>query len=176
MQRIAILIPCYNESATIKKVVEDFNAVLPEATIYVYDNNSTDGTAEIARDAGAVVKHEYRQGKGNVIRSMFRDIEADCYLMIDGDDTYPAENAKMMVDLVFNKGVDMVIGNRLSTTYFTENKRRFHNFGVYDLLNCLILDYTNCPKTAQFYAQNGSLISPEYSGDITLSNYFVKFF
>lgn len=129
MKRIAILIPCYNESATIKKVVEDFKAVLPEATIYVYDNNSTDGTAEIASAAGAIVKHEYRQGKGNVIRSMFRDIEAECYLMIDGDDTYPAEHAKMMVDLVLNKGVDMVIGNRLSTTYFTENKRRFHNLG-----------------------------------------------
>ena len=129
MSSIAVLIPCYNESVTIKKVIEDYKKALPEATIYVYDNNSSDGTDEIARAAGAIVKYEYRQGKGNVIRSMFRDIEADCYLMIDGDDTYPAENARHMVDLVLNKGVDMVIGDRLSSTYFTENKRPFHNLG-----------------------------------------------
>lgn len=129
MSSIAVLIPCYNESVTIKKVIEDYKKALPEATIYVYDNNSSDGTDEIARKAGAEVTYEYRQGKGNVIRSMFRDIDADCYLMIDGDDTYPAENARHMVDLVLNKGVDMVIGDRLSSTYFTENKRPFHNLG-----------------------------------------------
>lgn len=129
MSKIAVLIPCYNESLTIRKVVEDFRAALPEADIYVYDNNSTDHTDEIAREAGAIVRYEYRQGKGNVIRSMFRDIDADCYLMIDGDDTYPAENAREMVDLVLKKGVDMVVGDRLSSTYFVENKRPFHNFG-----------------------------------------------
>lgn len=129
MSKIAVLIPCYNESVTIAKVVADYRAVLPEADIYVYDNNSTDGTDEIARQAGAIVCYEYRQGKGNVIRSMFRDIDADCYLMIDGDDTYPAENARQMCDLVLGKGVDMVIGDRLSSTYFKENKRPFHNVG-----------------------------------------------
>lgn len=129
MDKIAVLIPCYNESITIRKVVEDYKSVLPEATIYVYDNNSGDGTDEIAREAGAVVRYEYRQGKGNVIRSMFRNIEAECYLMIDGDDTYPAENARQMAELVLSKGVDMVIGDRLSSTYFMENKRPFHNFG-----------------------------------------------
>lgn len=129
MSKIAVLIPCYNESVTIKKVIEDYKKVLPEATIYVYDNNSTDGTDQIAREVGAIVKYEYRQGKGNVIRSMFRDIDADCYLMIDGDDTYPAENAREMTELVLNKGLDMVIGDRLSSTYFTENKRPFHNMG-----------------------------------------------
>ena len=129
MAKIAVLIPCYNESMTVAKVVADYKAALPEADIYVYDNNSTDGTDEIARAAGAIVKYEYRQGKGNVIRSMFRDIDADCYLMIDGDDTYPAEHAREMCDLVLEKGVDMVIGDRLSSTYFTENKRPFHNVG-----------------------------------------------
>ncbi len=139
-KKIAVLIPCYNESKTIKKVVEDYKKVLPEADIYVYDNNSSDHTDEIAREAGAIVRYEYRQGKGNVIRSMFKDIEADCYLMIDGDDTYPAENAREMCDLVLNKKVDMVIGDRLSSTYFTENKRPFHNFGnrlVRGLINFL---------------------------------------
>lgn len=129
MDKIAVLIPCYNESLTIEKVVSDYKEALPEATIYVYDNNSSDHTNELARKAGAKVVYEYRQGKGNVIRSMFRDIDAECYLMIDGDDTYPAENAREMVDLVLNKGVDMVIGDRLSSTYFTENKRPFHNMG-----------------------------------------------
>lgn len=134
------MIPCYNESKTIKKVVEDYKKALPEADIYVYDNNSSDHTDEIAREAGAIVRYEYRQGKGNVIRSMFKDIEADCYLMIDGDDTYPAENAREMCDLVLDKKVDMVIGDRLSSTYFTENKRPFHNFGnrlVRGLINFL---------------------------------------
>ena len=126
---IAVLIPCYNESKTIRKVVEDFRRVLPEAAIYVYDNNSTDGSDEIARDASAIVCYEYRQGKGNVVRSMFRNIDADCYIMVDADDTYCAEDAKKMVDLVLKKGVDMVIGDRLSSTYFQENKRPFHNIG-----------------------------------------------
>lgn len=137
---IAILIPCYNESQTIAKVVNDYKNVLPEAEIYVYDNNSSDETDKIARNAGAIVKYEYRQGKGNVIRSMFQDIDADCYLMIDGDDTYPAEHAREMCDLVLHKGVDMVIGDRLSSTYFVENKRPFHNFGnvlVRKLINSL---------------------------------------
>ena len=129
MSKIAVLIPCYNESVTITKVIADYRAALPEADIYVYDNNSTDGTDELARQAGAIVRYEYRQGKGNVIRSMFRDIDADCYLMIDGDDTYPAENARQMCKLVLEKGVDMVIGDRLSSTYFKENKRPFHNAG-----------------------------------------------
>lgn len=130
MDRIAVLIPCYNESKTIAKVVADFKAALPEdAVIYVYDNNSTDGTADIARAAGAVVRHEYQQGKGNVIRRMFREIDAQCYLMADGDDTYPAEFATEMAEMVLERSVDMVVGDRLSATYFTENKRPFHNFG-----------------------------------------------
>lgn len=129
MKKIAVLIPCYNEAKTIKKVINDYKKALPDAFIYVYDNNSTDGTDEIAFKEGAIVRHEYRQGKGNVIRTMFRDIDADCYLMIDGDDTYPAENAKEMCDLVLDGKADMVIGDRLSSTYFKENKRPFHNFG-----------------------------------------------
>lgn len=129
MKKIAILIPCYNEAQTIEKVVKDYKKVLPDADIYVYDNNSTDKTDEIAKKAGAIVKYEYRQGKGNVIRTMFREIDADCYLMIDGDDTYPAENAKEMCNLVLNGKADMVVGDRLSSTYFTENKRPFHNLG-----------------------------------------------
>lgn len=130
MDKVAVLIPCYNESKTIAKVVADFRAVLPEGSvIYVYDNNSSDGTAEIALAAGAVVRHEYQQGKGNVIRRMFREIDAQCYLMVDGDDTYPAEFAPEMIAKVLDRGVDMVVGDRLSATYFTENKRPFHNFG-----------------------------------------------
>lgn len=128
-KKIAILIPCYNESQTISKVIKDFKKALPESDIYVYDNNSTDGTDEIAKKAGAIVKYEYAQGKGNVIRRMFREIDADCYLMIDGDDTYPSESAKEMCDLILCNKADMVIGDRLSSTYFTENKRPFHNFG-----------------------------------------------
>ena len=129
MKKIAVLIPCYNESKTIEKVVKDYKKALPEADIYVYDNNSTDGTDKIAKKAGAIVKYEYKQGKGNVIRSMFRQIDADCYLMIDGDDTYPAEFAREMCDLILDGKADMVIGDRLSSTYFTENKRPFHNLG-----------------------------------------------
>ena len=144
--RIAVLIPCYNESKTIEKVVKDYKKVLPEAEIYVYDNNSKDGTDEIARNAGAIVRYETKQGKGNVMRTMFRDIEADCYLMVDGDDTYPAENAREMCDYVLNNDVDMVIGDRLSSTYFKENKRPFHNFGnkiVRGLINKLFKNNIN---------------------------------
>lgn len=129
MDKVAVLIPCYNESATIEKVVLDWRRELPEAVIYVYDNNSTDNTIEIAEKAGAVVRHEYCQGKGNVIRRMFREIEAEAYIMVDGDDTYPAEYGRQMVNLVLDKQVDMVVGDRLSSTYFEENKRPFHNFG-----------------------------------------------
>ena len=129
MDKIAVLIPCYNEAQTIEKVVTDVQAVLPEAVIYVYDNNSTDGTAEIAQKAGAIIRKEYKQGKGNVIRRMFREIDANCYLMIDGDDTYPLESAPQMVERVLKYHADMVVGDRLSSTYFTENKRPFHNFG-----------------------------------------------
>lgn len=129
MDKIAVLIPCYNEAKTIKKVVSDMRNAVPDAVIYVYDNNSTDDTASIAAEAGAIVRHEYAQGKGNVIRRMFREIDAECYLMTDGDDTYPAEFAKEMCDHVLERNVDMVIGDRLSSTYFTENKRPFHNLG-----------------------------------------------
>ena len=129
MDKIAVLIPCYNEAQTIKKVVTDVKQALPEAVVYVYDNNSTDGTAELARAAGAVVRHEYKQGKGNVIRRMFREIDAECYLMVDGDDTYPLNCARELVDKVLTRSADMVVGDRLSSTYFRENKRPFHNFG-----------------------------------------------
>lgn len=141
-QKIAILIPCYNENKTIKKVINDYKKVLPEADIYVYDNNSSDGTDEIAKKAGAIVRYEYKQGKGNVVRRMFKDVDADCYLMIDGDDTYPAENAREMCNLILENKADMVIGDRLSSTYFQENKRQFHNFGnvlVRELINKLFV-------------------------------------
>ncbi|MBR2803160.1 glycosyltransferase [Candidatus Saccharibacteria bacterium] len=127
--KIAVLIPCYNEAKTIKKVVTDFKKSLPEATIYVYDNNSTDDSADIAKKAGAVVRHETRQGKGNVIRRMFHEINAECYIMVDGDDTYPADSAPEMAKLILNQKADMVVGDRLSSTYFKENKRPFHNLG-----------------------------------------------
>ncbi len=129
MDKIAVLIPCYNEEKTIEKVVRDFREALPEAVVYVYNNNSKDRTAELAEKAGAVVRHEWKQGKGNVVRRMFREIQAQCYIMVDGDDTYPASAAREIADLVLNKNVDMVVGDRLSSTYFTENKRPFHNLG-----------------------------------------------
>lgn len=129
MDKIAVLIPCYNESVTIEKVIKDWKKELPEAVIYVYDNNSSDNTDEIARKAGAIVRYEYRQGKGNVIRRMFREIDAEAYIMVDGDDTYPAEFGRKMEDMVIKRHVDMVVGDRLSSTYFEENKRPFHNFG-----------------------------------------------
>ena len=138
MDQIAVLIPCYNEEKTIAKVVSDFRAVLPQAVVYVYDNNSTDQSAAIARNAGAVVCNEYHQGKGNVIRRMFREIDAEAYIMVDADDTYPAEAAPGMVSLVLDKHADMVVGDRLSSTYASENKRPFHNFG-----NNLVRNFIN---------------------------------
>lgn len=147
MDKIAVLIPCYNEEKTIAKVVADAKAALPEAVIYVYDNNSTDRTVELAMQAGAVVRYEYMQGKGNVIRRMFREIEAQCYVMVDGDDTYPMEYAPEMVEKVLSHNADMVVGDRLSSTYFTENKRPFHNMGnslvrgsINHLFGCKIKD------------------------------------
>lgn len=147
MDKIAVLIPCYNEEKTIEKVVKDAKNALPEATIYVYDNNSTDRTVELAEAAGAVIRHEYMQGKGNVIRRMFREIDAECYIMVDGDDTYPMEYAREMADKVIKYNSDMVVGDRLSSTYFTENKRPFHNFGntlvrksINSLFHCDIKD------------------------------------
>ena len=140
MTEVAVLIPCYNESTTIAKVVADVKKELPFAEIYVYDNNSTDGTDEIARNAGAKVRYCYQQGKGNVVRQMFSDIDAECYIMTDGDDTYPAEYARKMCEAVLDRNVDMVIGDRLSSTYFKENKRPFHNTGnrvVCGLINLL---------------------------------------
>lgn len=127
--KTVVLIPCYNESATIEKVINDFKNIMPHAEIYVYDNNSTDGTDRIAEDAGAIVDYEYKQGKGNVVRSMFRDITADCYIMVDGDDTYPAEKAPELEKIILSGAADMVIGDRLSSTYFKENDRLFHNTG-----------------------------------------------
>ena len=135
--QIAVLIPCYNEAKTIRKVVEDWKKELPEASIYVYDNNSSDGTDMIAREAGAIVRYERQQGKGNVVRRMFQDIDALCYIMIDGDDTYPAEYGREMVNEVLENRVDMVIGDRLSSTYFQENKRPFHNFGNSLVRTCI---------------------------------------
>lgn len=143
MDKIAVLIPCYNESKTIEKVVTDFKKALPEAVIYVYDNNSSDDTAEIARKAGAVVCHEYMQGKGNVIRRMFREINAEAYVMTDGDDTYPAECAREMVDKILKRNADMVVGDRLSSTYFSENKRPFHNFGNTLVRKCINVLFKN---------------------------------
>ena len=147
MDKIAVLIPCYNEEKTIEKVVTDAKRELPDATVYVYDNNSTDRTVELAKKAGAIVRHEYMQGKGNVIRRMFREINAECYIMVDGDDTYPMEYAKEMAEKVLNHNADMVVGDRLSSTYFTENKRPFHNFGnslvrktINQLFDCNIKD------------------------------------
>ena len=137
MDKIAVLIPCYNEEKTIEKVVTDVKAALPEAVIYVYNNNSKDRTAELAVKSGAVLRNEYKQGKGNVIRRMFREIDAECYLMIDGDDTYPLDCARELVDKVLYHNADMVVGDRLSSTYFTENKRPFHNFGNTLMRTCI---------------------------------------
>lgn len=147
MDKIAVLIPCYNEEKTIAKVVREAKEALPEAVVYVYDNNSKDRTVEYAKEAGAVIRYEYMQGKGNVIRRMFREVEAECYIIVDGDDTYPMECAREMADKVLHHNADMVIGDRLSSTYFTENKRPFHNFGnsivrssINSLFNCNIKD------------------------------------
>lgn len=168
MSKIAVLIPCYNEEKTIKKVIKDYRAAIPDAYIYVYNNNSTDKTFEIVQgissvDSRVIIRNEYRQGKGNVIRSMFRDIDADCYLMIDGDDTYPAENAPEMVKYVLGGQADMVIGDRLSSTYFTENKRPFHNFG-----NVLVRNLIN-----RLFKSNVNDIMTGYRA---FSKYFVKGF
>lgn len=163
MDKIAVLIPCYNESQTIEKVVRDFREVLPEAVIYVYDNNSTDGTADLAKASGAVVRHEYAQGKGNVLRRMFREIDACCYLLVDGDDTYPAAAAREMVTAVLERNADMVVGDRLSSTYFNENKRPFHNFG-----NSLVRFSIN--------SLFGSQIKDIMTGYRTFSYEFVKTF
>lgn len=129
MEKIAVLIPCYNEKLTIKKVIDDFKNILPDSVIYVYDNNSVDESDKIARDAGAIVRYERKQGKGNVVRTMFREIDAECYVMVDADDTYSLDKVKEMCDCVLNDGYDMVIGDRLSSSYFAENKRQFHGFG-----------------------------------------------
>lgn len=137
MDKIAVLIPCYNEEKTIAKVVTDIRETLPEAAVYVYDNNSSDRTVELAREAGATIRYEYKQGKGNVIRRMFREIDAECYLMLDGDDTYPLDCARELVDKVLLHHADMVVGDRLSSTYFTENKRPFHNFGNSLMRTCI---------------------------------------
>lgn len=166
MDEIAVLIPCYNEALTIKKVVSDFRKVLPEAVIYVYDNNSDDGTGKIAAGAGAVVRREYRQGKGNVIRSMFRDIDARCYIMTDGDDTYPAESAREMADIILSGKADMVIGDRLSSTYFTENKRPFHNSG-----NVMVRRFINL-----FWGEGRERVKDVMTGYRAFSPLFVKSF
>lgn len=137
MDKIAVLIPCYNEGLTIKRVVKEWHCALPEAKIYVYDNNSTDNTVEAAKAAGAIVRYEHAQGKGNVVRRMFREIDAECYLMVDGDDTYSADRAREMADAVLLDGVDMVIGDRLSSTYFEENTRRFHGMGNMLVRGCI---------------------------------------
>ena len=130
IMKVAVLIPCYNEEITIGKVIDDFKKDLPGADIYVYDNNSSDKTSEIAMSHGAIVRREYRQGKGNVVRSMFRDIDADYYIMVDGDDTYPAEFASKLLEPLISGEADMTIGDRLSNgTYYSENKRAFHDLG-----------------------------------------------
>lgn len=161
MSTIAVLVPCYNESMTIENVIKDYKKAIPEANIYVYDNNSTDNTADIAKRAGAIVRYERRQGKGNVMRTMFREIDADCYLIVDGDDTYSAEDAKKMVDYVLLEDADMVIGDRLSSTYFKENKRLFHNTG-----NCLVRFLIN-----QIFHSN---IKDIMTGYRAFSKFFVK--
>lgn len=167
MDKVAVLIPCYNEAMTVEKVVTDWKSALPEAVIYVYNNNSTDDTAQLARKAGAIVRNEYNQGKGSVIRRMFREIDAECYIMVDGDDTYPAECAEEMARLVLEQRVDMVIGDRLSSTYFSENKRPFHNLGnnlVRDSINMLfgseIKDImTGCRAFSYSFAKSFPILS-----------------
>lgn len=157
MDKVAVLIPCYNEEKTIAKVIEDARRFLPEAVVYVYDNNSTDDTAKIAKEHGAIVRQERQQGKGNVLRRMFREIDAECYVLTDGDDTYPLENAKEMVRLVLEEKADMVVGDRLSSTYFSENKRPFHNLGnsmvrgsINGLFHCDIKDIMTGYRTFSY--------------------------
>lgn len=143
MDQIAVLIPCYNEEASIERVIRGIRDNIPEAKIYVYDNNSQDETARVAEKNGAVVRHEYKQGKGNVIRRMFREIDAECYLLVDGDNTYPAQSAREMCECVINHNADMVVGDRLSSTYFTENKRPFHNVGNKFVRGCIKVLFKN---------------------------------
>lgn len=179
--KMAVLIPCYNEALTIEKVVTDWKTALPEAVIYVYNNNSKDDTAEIARKAGAVVRNEYKQGKGNVIRRMFREIDAECYVMVDGDDTYPADCAKEMVDHVLNRKVDMVVGDRLSSTYFTENKRPFHNFGNNIVRNSINLLFksdikdimTGCRAFSYQFVKSFPVLSKGFEIETEMSIYAV---
>lgn len=163
MDKIAVIIPCYNEGKTIAKVVTDFRKILPDSVIYVYDNNSTDDTAKKATKAGAIVRHVAQQGKGNVIRRMFREVDAKCYILVDGDATYSAKDAIKMVDKVLNNNVDMVIGDRLSSTYYEENKRLFHNFG----------NYAVCLAIKHLFKSN---ISDVMSGYRAFSYQFVKTF
>ena len=171
MEKIAVLIPCYNEEITIEKVIKDFKKELPTADIYVYDNNSKDNTAKIAKENGAIVKHEYRQGKGNVVRSMFRDIEADIYVMVDGDDTYPAEEVHKLIEPIRNNEADMVIGDRLTNgTYQNENKRHFHEFGnniVRDSINKLFKSNLKDIMTGyrvfnKIFVKNMPVMSPKF--------------
>lgn len=180
MSKIAVLIPCYNEELTIEKVVKDFKKELPDADIYVYDNNSKDKTAEIAKNAGAIVKHEYRQGKGNVVRSMFQDIEADIYVMVDGDDTYPAEFVHELIKPVENGEVDMTIGDRLSNgTYQEENKRKFHEFGnnlVRETINILfdtkLKDImTGYRVFSKAFVKNMPVMSPKFEIETEMTLY-----
>ncbi|MCH3973369.1 MAG: glycosyltransferase family 2 protein [Oscillospiraceae bacterium] len=182
MESVAVLIPCYNEAKTIEKVVREYHESLPDATIYVYDNNSTDNTAELAAEAGAVVRHEYRQGKGNVMRSMFREVEADCYLITDGDDTYPPDKAPEMVQLILDGKADMVNGDRLSSTYFTENKRPFHNSGnvlVRNLINRIFKTQVNDIMTgmrafSRSFVKNFPVLSQGFEIETEMTIYAVE--
>jgi len=176
--KIAVLIPCYNEEITIEKVIKDFKKELPEADIYVYDNNSKDKTAQIAKESGAIVKHEYRQGKGNVVRSMFRDVDADIYVMVDGDDTYPAEEVHKLIEPVVNGEADMVIGDRLTNgTYGKENKRHFHEFGNNLVKKAINLTFNTNLKDImtgyrvfnKFFVKNMPVMSPKFEIETEMS-------
>ncbi len=178
MKKIAVLIPCYNEELTVEKVIKDFKRELPEADIYVYDNNSKDKTAEIARNAGAIVKHEYRQGKGNVVRTMFMDIDADIYVMVDGDDTYPAEEVHKLIKPIEEERADMVIGDRLTNgTYQKENKRHFHEFGnnlvrksINVLFNTKLKDImTGYRVFNKTFVKNMPVLSPKFEIETEMS-------
>ncbi len=180
MEKIALLIPCYNEELTIKKVIEDFKKELPEAEIYVYDNNSKDKTAQIAKEAGAIVRKENRQGKGNVVRTMFREIDADIYIMVDGDDTYPAEFVHQLIEPIRNGTADMTIGDRLSNgTYQKENKRHFHEFGnnlVRKGINVLFKTNLKDIMTGyrafnKMFVKNMPVLSPKFEIETEMSLY-----
>lgn len=181
LNTVAVLIPCYNEEKTIQKVVKNYKTALPGAAVYVYDNNSTDATAQLAEKAGAIVRYEYRQGKGNVVRSMFRDIDADCYLITDGDDTYPAEAAPQMVRLILDKKADMVIGDRLSSTYFKENKRPFHSIGnrmVRGLINYIFGAHihdimTGCRALSRNFVKGFPVLSKKFEIETEMTVYAV---